>query len=385
MPLPDLLDALRRTASLPKDRSEATPPQAYTSLEFLELELDRIFNHEWICVGRRDEFTNPGDFRVVTVGRDEVIILRGRDGVLRALSNICRHRMMSLLTGAGNLKGKITCPYHAWTYNLDGQLSGALHMSETFDVRSCRLPQFAIEEWEGWLYVNLDPESAPLGPRLSPIRERLANFNLNSYQTLFRVDEVWNTNWKILFQNFMEPYHVFVVHRATVEHALPTRLSEVQEGGPGFCLYKQGRIPGVAYEYGEPMQNPNSALTEEEENSVFLFGAFPSHVVSVSAERTFWLSLMPIGVDKVHVFWGVDVHPDAMPDGADREQRVAALKASFQKINDEDKPMIAAVARNAKALAAEPGRLSHMEYTLLDFQRYLSRMLSSPQDVDTAQ
>ena len=384
MLLPELLDALRRTASLQVGNSEATPPQIYSSPDFLELELDEIFNHEWVCVGRSDEFSDPGAYRVTTIGRDPVVILRDRDGVLRALSNICRHRMMSLLEGSGTLPGKITCPYHAWTYTLDGQLVAASHMPESFDKRSCRLPQFATEEWEGWLYVNLDPNAAPLAPRLAPISERLANYRVGSYRTLFRVDEVWDTNWKILFENFMEAYHLFAVHGTTVDHALPTRLATVQEGGLGYCLYMQGRIPGVAYEYGEAMQNPNPALSEEEANSVYLFGAFPSQVVSVSAERSFWMSLMPFGVDKVRVYWGVDVHPGAMPDGVERERRVEALRASFQAINDEDKPVIAAIARNAKALAAAPGRLSPKEHTIWDFQRYLARMLTGPLDADAA-
>ena len=112
LPLFDLLHAVRTNADLPEDVSEATPPQVYTSTEFLELERDRIFNREWVCIGRSDEFENPGDYRVMTISRDEVIILRDREGILRAMSNICRHRMMSLLEGEGNLAGKITCPYH---------------------------------------------------------------------------------------------------------------------------------------------------------------------------------------------------------------------------------------------------------------------------------
>ena len=386
MPLPDLLAAVRRNAALPDCRAEATPPQVYTSPAFLELERDEIFNKEWICVGRIDEFENPGDYRVVTISRDEVIVLRGRDSALRAMSNICRHRMMSLLEGDGNLVGKITCPYHAWTYTLDGQLIGAPYMRENFDRRDCRLPQFAVEEWLGWIYVNLDPEAEPLALRLAPIADLLGNYDIASYRTLFRVDEVWDTNWKILFQNFMEPYHLFAVHTTTVEPALPTRLADVQKGGPGYCLYTQGRVPGVAYEYGEAMQNPNPALTDDETNVVPLFGAFPAHVASVSPERTFWMSLMPLAVDRVRVFWGVDVHPDAMPEGRKRTERIEALKASFHAINAEDKPITAAIARNAKAISAEPGRLSPKENTIWDFQRYLANRLTErieqPSDTD---
>jgi phenylpropionate dioxygenase-like ring-hydroxylating dioxygenase large terminal subunit len=98
MSLDELLEAVSRNAALPDELAEATPPQVYTSREFLELELDEIFNHEWFCVGREDEFADPGDYRTTTVGRDPVIVLRDRDGVLRAMSNICRHRMATLRT-----------------------------------------------------------------------------------------------------------------------------------------------------------------------------------------------------------------------------------------------------------------------------------------------
>lgn len=380
MPLPDLLDAVRRNANLPADQAEATPPQVYTSPEFLELELTQIFNREWICVGREDEFATPGDYRVTRISRDEVVILRDRDGTLRAISNICRHRMMSLLEGDGNIAGKITCPYHAWTYTLDGQLIGAAHMPEGFDKSACRLPQFRVETWLGFVYVNLNPEAAPLAPRLAPLAERFARYQVGSYRTLFQVSEVWNTNWKVLFQNFMEPYHLFAVHTDTVEPVLPTKHAHVVQGGPGFNLYVQGRMPDVAFEYGQAMQNPNPALTEEEVMSVPLFGAFPAHMCSISAERTFWMSLMPITTDSVQVLWGVDVHPGAMPEGDAFAERVETLKKSFHAINDEDKPVTAAIARNAAALAAEPGRLSPKERTIWEFQRYLAQMLTGPLD-----
>ncbi len=150
------------------------------------------------------------------------------------------------------------------------------------------------KEWLGWIYVNLDPLARPLAPRLAPLAELLQNYDLESFHTLFRVDEIWNTNWKILFQNFMEPYHLFAVHNKTVEPVLPTQNAHVVTGGPGYCLYTQRRNPGVAFEYHKAMANPNSKLTEVEVNSVPLFGAFPAHMASVSAERTFWMSLMPI-------------------------------------------------------------------------------------------
>ncbi len=379
MKLSELLDAVRKNAELPDALSEATPPQVYSSPAFLELERDEIFNREWICVGRSDEFADPGRYRVTNIGRDSVIVLRDRDGVLRAMSNICRHRMMSLLEGEGTAEGRIVCPYHAWTYGLDGRLVGAAEMPADFDKRACRLPQFALEEWLGWVFVNLDADAEPLAPRLEPLSRRLTNYDLGTFVTQTRVDEVWNTNWKILFQNWMETYHLFATHPKTVEPIMPMKLTEALSGGVGYCAAKLARVPGVRYEYGEAMRNPNPKLTKDEVNSILLFGVFPTFLVSVSPERTFWMSLMPLGVDRVRAFWGLDAHPETEPED---QERVEAIRQNFDVINSEDKPIVEAIAANAKALAAEPGRLSHKEYAIWDFQRYLARMLTGPLEGD---
>ena len=375
-PLADLLDALGRNARLPDELAEATPPQIYTSPEFLQLELDQIFNHEWFCVGREDEYSHPGDYRTMMIGRDSVIILRDRDGVLRAMSNICRHRMTSLLQGSGNITRRITCPYHAWTYDLDGQLVAATHMRNNFDKNSVCLPAFKVEVWEGWVYVSLNPKAKPLAPRLKPISEGYANYRMSEYTTLFRAEEIWDTNWKILVQNFMEGYHLFIAHAKTIQPAMPTRLANAMHGGPGFGLYEQGRVPGQNYERSSDMPLANTQLTEEEKNKAVLFAVYPCHVVSIVAERTFWLSLQPYGTDKVKVFWGADIFPGSLPEGNDvREKYAAELKAGFDRINDEDKPIIGSIVQNAAALAAAPGRLSPKERTVWYFQQYLARML----------
>jgi len=376
--LEELLIALKRNADLPDELAEATPPQIYTSPEFLELELDEIFNQEWFCVGRIDDFQNPGNYVTAKIGRDPVIVLRDREGILRAMSNICRHRMSTLLEGSGNISGRITCPYHAWTYNLDGQLIGAAHMRDNFDKSEVCLPQFPVEVWNGWVYVSLDPNARSLAERLTPLTERLKNYQVSSYETLFRAEEIWDTNWKILVQNFTEGYHLFVAHAKTIEPAMPTRLANAMHGGEAYSLYEQGRIPGASYERSSDMKVDNPNLTDDEKLKAVLFAVFPCHVVSVVAERTFWLSLQPVGTDKVKVTWGADVYPGSVPEDPEARAAYAAeLKAGFDEINEEDKPIIGGIAQNAAALAASPGRLSPKERSVWYFQQYLARMLCS--------
>jgi choline monooxygenase len=375
MSVGEILDALRVNAALPEELSEATPPQLYSSQEVMDLEIQRIFNKEWHCVGREDAFEAPGTYRTAIIGRDPVIVLRDRDGVLRAMSNICRHRMSTLLEGEGQLQTRITCPYHAWSYSLDGHLKAALHMRDNFDVTSCRLPQFRVEIWFGWVYVNLDPGAELLAPRLAGLEKRYESYKVASYRSLFTAEEVWDTNWKILVQNFMDLYHLFWVHAETVEHALPTRLTEAIPGGEGYAVSEQLRVEGTSFEYDDAMEVTNPDIDERLKSVVPLIAVFPTQVMSISPERTFWLSLQPLAVDKVKVFWGVDVYPGSFPEGEEGVRRKEQLRASFDRINNEDKGIIANIARNAAALHAEPGRMSPKELSIVDFQRYLARML----------
>ena len=113
-------------------------------------------------------------------------------------------------------------------------------------------------------------DAAPLGPRLAKLSERLDNYQLPKYRTLFRAEEIWDTNWKILVQNFTEGYHLFVAHAETIEPAMPTKLANAMHGGEAFSLYEQGRIPGKSYERASDMEVDNPLLTDDERNKALV-------------------------------------------------------------------------------------------------------------------
>src|SRR5262245_64353224 len=142
------------------------PPSVYTSDEFLAREIETIFSREWICVGRADSLSKPGDYLTYELAGQPVVVLRDRDNRLRAFSNVCLHRMSILLEGSGNRR-TIVCAYHAWTYGLDGNLIGAPLMTRTTGL--CKddypLPTIRREEWLGWLYISLDRASPKLQER----------------------------------------------------------------------------------------------------------------------------------------------------------------------------------------------------------------------------
>ena len=151
----EILKALEEIRNLDADQAKTLPPAYYTSEEFFELEKEEIFRKEWICLGRVDEIPLAGDYFTTELIDEPLIVVRGQDRKVRVLSNVCRHRSSVVLEGVGNRKNFV-CPYHAWTYANDGQLLRAPYMDKVkgFQVKNCRLPEFASEVWHGFLYVN---------------------------------------------------------------------------------------------------------------------------------------------------------------------------------------------------------------------------------------
>src|SRR5262245_10262522 len=142
----------------------------YCDTAILEREWERIFGRSWLCAGREERLKEPGDFFTVAVGRESVLVVRDRDGKARAFYNVCRHRGSQLCSAdEGRLKGAITCPYHAWSYGLDGRLIGAPHLREGdgFHKEEFPLHPVAIDTWGGFLFINLD------GARARPLAEHL--------------------------------------------------------------------------------------------------------------------------------------------------------------------------------------------------------------------
>ncbi|MEM9736115.1 MAG: aromatic ring-hydroxylating dioxygenase subunit alpha, partial [Pseudomonadota bacterium] len=231
----DPVAELKAMAAQPFERSGAMPKSVYTSERFLDLELERLFRREWICVGRAEMLAKPGDYLTYTLAGEPLIIVRDGQGRLNALSNVCLHRMSTLLEGAGNTRA-IVCPYHAWTYNLDGSLRGApaMTLNEGFRRDDYCLPRIACQEWLGWIMVNLDPNAPPVDQHLAEVSDMIGAFDMGRYHQLFHETHIWDTNWKVLAENFMESYHLPVCHAATVGGL--SRLDEMDcpPGLPAF-------------------------------------------------------------------------------------------------------------------------------------------------------
>ncbi len=198
------------------------PGRYYYDPAIYELELEKIFSSMWVCIGRADAIPNTGAYRVVMLGRESVVVTRNREGVLNAFFNVCRHRGARLCSQeSGQLKSSIQCRYHAWTYGLDGRLIGAPNVmsDERFDRTEFGLFPVALEVWQGFIYLNLAEQPAPVADQVNPvILERFGTFEpferygIGDLKVGKSITYDVQANWKLLLENFMECYHCSPMH-----------------------------------------------------------------------------------------------------------------------------------------------------------------------------
>ncbi len=212
------------TTTIPSEASFAStlPGRYYYDPAIYDQEQERIFARMWVCVGRAESLPDPGTYLTVNIERESIIVIRGKDGMLRAFLNVCRHRGARLCTEAvGQLKGSIQCRYHAWTYGLDGRLIGAPNvLNDTeFDRLAFGLLPVALEVWEGLIWLNLADDPPPIAAQVhEPIVERFgsyapfARYDLGRLKVGKSIEYNVHANWKLIIENFMECYHCSPMH-----------------------------------------------------------------------------------------------------------------------------------------------------------------------------
>ncbi|HEU0223296.1 MAG TPA: Rieske 2Fe-2S domain-containing protein, partial [Paracoccaceae bacterium] len=350
----DPIAELRATAALPFGEARAMPKSVYTSETVLARELERIFRREWICVGRASSLKAPGDYLTYDLAGEPIMVVRLPDGRLRAQSNVCRHRMSTMLEGHGNAK-RITCPYHGWTYNLDGSLRGAPHMAGNASFRrdAICLPEIRCEDWLGWLMVTLDPAAEPAATRLAGLADEIAPYGMEAYHEDFRETFVWNTNWKVLAENFMESYHLPVCHAGTIGGLSDIDASELPAGARAYNLHTIMKDPSFTLSVAHPA---NTRLQGECRLKTAVIAIYPSLLVTLTPGYFWYLSLHPRGTGQVHVTFGGGLAPEFLAD-PEGPKHFAALKALLDHVNEEDKGCTERVYRGLCASLSAPGPL----------------------------
>ncbi|MCA3454980.1 MAG: Rieske 2Fe-2S domain-containing protein [Rhodobacter sp.] len=363
---------LRANVALPFEQAVAMPKSVYTSPEFAALEQRHIFARDWLCAGRADALRAPGDYLTMDISGEPILVLRDQDGIVRAMSNVCRHRMSTLLEGRGTTRS-IVCPYHAWTYNLDGTLRAAPAMTRNdgFCKDRIALPAVRCEVWLGWIMVTLNPDAPPVADRLAGVSDLIGPFQMEAYVESFREEFRWATNWKVLAENFMESYHLPVCHAGTIGGHVDLLKMSCPEGLPAFNFHSIVKNDALDLALAHPA---NMRLKGDQRRTTWLLSVYPSLMITLSPGYFWYLSLTPDGPGHVHVVFGGGLAPDYAADPASADH-FARLKALLDKVNAEDKGCVERVYRGLCAGLADPGPLSHLERPNYDFARYIAGMM----------
>jgi phenylpropionate dioxygenase-like ring-hydroxylating dioxygenase large terminal subunit len=199
-------------------------PHLYTSPEWFEFEKAAVYDRSWLCVGRADQIANVGDYFTITINQDPLMVVRGEDHQIRVMSSVCQHRGHLLAEDAGNKEtGLFRCPLHHWSFDLEGKLKHAPEMRQTNDFArgDICLPQLKVELWQGFIFTSFEDDPEPLAPTLRQLEAEMENYDVANMISLPPIDlPGYPWNWKVMLENFMEPYHNAYLHKGIHDFAL---------------------------------------------------------------------------------------------------------------------------------------------------------------------
>ena len=275
----------------------------YVSPEVFARERERIFCSDWICVGRTEHVERTGDYVVADVANESVIVLRDPAGTIRAYYNVCRHRGTRICeSNSGHFSGSIQCPYHAWTYGLDGALKAARNMADVpgFNIADYRLREAASAVWDGFIFVNLADGPEPFERAFAALRERFARWNVAKLRTAKTIRYDLPVNWKLIFQNYSECYHCPLVH---------PQLDKLSPSDSGKNDLTEGPFLGGFSE----LRHERSSLTTtgstarpplvdgDDLNRIYYYTIFPSMLLSLHPDYVMTHYIRPLAVDRTEV------------------------------------------------------------------------------------
>jgi nitrite reductase/ring-hydroxylating ferredoxin subunit len=385
LPSPTVADVVARLDACVGDTRTARtlPGVCYTSEEFFAFEKEAIFFREWLCLGHHSSVPAVGDYFTVTVADEPLVVVRGDDGAVRVLSAVCQHRGHPVAAGSGTCK-QFRCPYHWWTYALDGSLLAAPEMRHTVALPELRaevsLPELRVELWHGLIFANFDPEAAPLGPTLWRLERELAGFGVEDLVATPAEsvgERPWN--WKLHHENALEPYHTQFVHRGYHEMA-PAGMArfwgfEEDEGvvmHPTYFDNVLGGVDGGMNPMGMAISPVIPGLSDEQRRRV-VFGSIPPTLfLSIFPNYVGLSILLPqsagVTTGRRHLLYPKGVAEDP------RWEWIHACEEAFDDIaGAQDAATTSTLQRSLRSRFAPSGRYSHQEATLPQFNTWLVR------------
>ncbi|TDI63846.1 MAG: aromatic ring-hydroxylating dioxygenase subunit alpha [Alphaproteobacteria bacterium] len=351
---------------LPIEDAETLPPECYTDSAFYEFEKEALFSHEWLCAGRESWAAEPGDYFTTSIIGEPIIVVRDRDGVLRAMSAVCQHRAMLVAEGSGNTRGFV-CPYHHWTYALDGKLVSAPAMDKTcnFDKSEFNLPEFKVEVWLGFIFIHFDTDAPPLSPRLEAVAEAIAPYDLaNTEGPRPEPGTRFEWNWKVMFENNNDGYHANRLHQGPLHDFVPSRLAsfpELPEGTAGYLRFNGTTHPDASFNATQKALFPLFPnLTEERRNQMLFTNIPPTLSLILSCDMVIYLIVRADGPETFTMDTGVLFAPGAMADPA-FGHRLDMTMSTAMEIMAQDQHVDGLIQVGLRSRFAKRGRYSWQE------------------------
>jgi Rieske 2Fe-2S family protein len=358
------------------------PKASFTSESEFRRERDAILFADWFCIGRAERLAGPGDYLTADVAGESVIVVRGEDGVLRGFYNVCRHRGSRLVppedcepvsqTGTGCFAGSIRCPYHAWTYGLDGTLRSAPFLPDLRNHRAAlALHPVDVDTWGGFVFTRLEPAAGPSLPAaLGQIPGRVGAYELDGLRTGARLRYEVAANWKVVLENYNECYHCGPVHPELCELVPDFARTGGDVDWESGVPHREGAYTFTAT--GTTTRLPFPGLSEPEQTRHFGELVLPNLMISLSADHVAAFTVWPKSAGRTAVVCDFLFHPDeiAKPD-FDPSDAVSF----WDLVNRQDWLICERVQDGMTSRRFMAGYLAPMEQPSADVSRYVAARL----------
>jgi glycine betaine catabolism A len=382
----DLEPALR-----PFGQSRMLPRDAYTSPRVFAFEQERFFAGSWTCVGREGDLEATGDQRAVRVGGAGVLLVRGTDGRARAFANTCRHRGHELLgVGEQTTRRTVLCPYHAWTYDLDGSLRVAPGFREHAEFRPTKhgLVELPLESWHGFLFVNGSGDAPPFAEHVGALDELVAPYQPARLVPLASHAYDLACNWKVVLENYHECYHCPLIHPELCQVSPPASGDNFELDGAwvGGTMDLKDHAATMSLD-GHSDGVPIPGLDAERLRTVAYLGLFPNLLLSLHPDYLMTHLVEPLGPDLSHVVCTWYFPPEA----TGRPGFDPAYAVEFwDRTNRQDWAACESVQRGMASPHFQPGPLAPAEDAVYHVVTMIARAYlgerpsASPRDAGTA-
>ncbi len=334
-------------ATAPLSEAYTIPAPWYTDPRIAKLELDNVFARNWQAVGRTEQVAKPGHFVTATVAGEPIVVMRGSDNILRAFYNVCRHHAMTVMNEPCGQAQHMRCPYHGWTYNLEGELRGMTEFEGVANFERSRngLVPVRVETWENFVFVNLDEQAGSLTDFLGALVERAKPLGFGDLKFVERRSYTLQCNWKVYVDNFLDGgYHVPHMHKGL--NSVLDYTSYTIENVDRCCV--QSSPVSV-----DPKSETNAAATRKG-NRAYYFWQYPNYMLNWYEGYLDTNLVLPLGVDRCEVifdFYFGDTSAEQMP-------YIRQSLGVSELVQQEDIVICDGVQRGLSSRAYQAGRLS---------------------------